>query len=162
MAIKYIHLRPSKIYPNWNFWLENKPSGNPVASEADAFHTEKELKWAGAIFCFLWATLFVSTSCCKTRLTRVGGERVCHRLSSKNCPFMERADTNQGKIELGPMLWFWRYFRRTNNRKNGDFYSNLLQPFEIIKILQHWFSRKLQLFFSWSLWKSTRFSQKID
>jgi hypothetical protein len=21
--------RPSKIYPSWNFWLENKPSGNP-------------------------------------------------------------------------------------------------------------------------------------
>jgi hypothetical protein len=33
MAIKYINiflnLRPSKIYPNWNFWFENKPSGNP-------------------------------------------------------------------------------------------------------------------------------------
>jgi hypothetical protein len=24
-------LRPSKIYPNWNFWFENKPSGNPVS-----------------------------------------------------------------------------------------------------------------------------------
>jgi hypothetical protein len=23
-------LRPSKIYPNWDFWFENKPSGNPV------------------------------------------------------------------------------------------------------------------------------------
>jgi hypothetical protein len=23
--------RPSKIYPNWDFWLENKPSGNPEA-----------------------------------------------------------------------------------------------------------------------------------
>jgi hypothetical protein len=22
--------KPSKIYPNWNFWSENKPSGNPV------------------------------------------------------------------------------------------------------------------------------------
>jgi hypothetical protein len=21
--------RPSKIYPNWDFWFENKPSGNP-------------------------------------------------------------------------------------------------------------------------------------
>jgi hypothetical protein len=20
---------PSKIYPNWDFWFENKPSGNP-------------------------------------------------------------------------------------------------------------------------------------
>jgi hypothetical protein len=22
-------LRPSKIYPNWDFWFENKPPGNP-------------------------------------------------------------------------------------------------------------------------------------
>jgi hypothetical protein len=22
---------PSKIYPNWNFWFENKPSGNPAS-----------------------------------------------------------------------------------------------------------------------------------
>jgi hypothetical protein len=22
--------RPSKIYPNWDFWFENIPSGNPV------------------------------------------------------------------------------------------------------------------------------------
>jgi hypothetical protein len=22
--------RPSKIYPNWGFWYENKPSGNPA------------------------------------------------------------------------------------------------------------------------------------
>jgi hypothetical protein len=31
MAIKYIDifkLRPYKIYPNWEFWFENKPSGN--------------------------------------------------------------------------------------------------------------------------------------
>jgi hypothetical protein len=33
MAIKYIstfsNLRPSKIYPNWDFWFVKKPSGNP-------------------------------------------------------------------------------------------------------------------------------------
>jgi hypothetical protein len=32
MVIKYtkiFHTRPSKIYPNWDFWFENKPSGNP-------------------------------------------------------------------------------------------------------------------------------------
>jgi hypothetical protein len=22
--------RPSKIYPNWDFWFENMPSGNPA------------------------------------------------------------------------------------------------------------------------------------
>jgi hypothetical protein len=33
MAIKYINisnLRPSKIYPNLDFWFGNKPSGNPA------------------------------------------------------------------------------------------------------------------------------------
>jgi hypothetical protein len=33
MAIKYIdifHLRPSKICPNWYFWFEKKPFGNPA------------------------------------------------------------------------------------------------------------------------------------
>jgi hypothetical protein len=35
MAIKYTNMatssiaRPSKIYPNWDFWFENVPSGNP-------------------------------------------------------------------------------------------------------------------------------------
>jgi hypothetical protein len=24
-------VRPSKIYPYWDFWYENKPSGNPGA-----------------------------------------------------------------------------------------------------------------------------------
>jgi hypothetical protein len=31
-ALKYInisHLRPSKIFPNWDFWFIKKPSGNP-------------------------------------------------------------------------------------------------------------------------------------
>jgi hypothetical protein len=41
MAIKYIHfsyLRPSKIYPNLNFWFESKPSGNP-----DYLHDDKKI-----------------------------------------------------------------------------------------------------------------------
>jgi hypothetical protein len=32
MASKYTKIfysRPSKINPNWDFWYENKPSGNP-------------------------------------------------------------------------------------------------------------------------------------
>jgi hypothetical protein len=24
------NLRPSKIYPNWDFWFDNKPSGSPA------------------------------------------------------------------------------------------------------------------------------------
>jgi hypothetical protein len=42
MATKYIyqiaenrpigHLTASKIYPNWYFWFENMPSGNPGAN----------------------------------------------------------------------------------------------------------------------------------
>jgi hypothetical protein len=30
MAINISNLRPSKIYSNWDFWFENKPSGNPT------------------------------------------------------------------------------------------------------------------------------------
>jgi hypothetical protein len=26
----FSNLKPSKIYPSWDFWLEIKPSGNPV------------------------------------------------------------------------------------------------------------------------------------
>jgi hypothetical protein len=26
--------RPSKIYPNWNFWVENEPSANPIVDNA--------------------------------------------------------------------------------------------------------------------------------
>jgi hypothetical protein len=25
----FSNLRPSKFFPNWDFWFENKPSGNP-------------------------------------------------------------------------------------------------------------------------------------
>jgi hypothetical protein len=28
MAIKYINIFRYKIYPNWDFWSEKKPSGN--------------------------------------------------------------------------------------------------------------------------------------
>jgi hypothetical protein len=27
---RFSNIRPSKIYPNWDFWFENKPSGNPA------------------------------------------------------------------------------------------------------------------------------------
>jgi hypothetical protein len=27
-----LNVRPSKIYPNWDFWFENKPSGNPASN----------------------------------------------------------------------------------------------------------------------------------
>jgi hypothetical protein len=35
MAITYIvsNLKTSEIYPNWDFWFENKPSGNPGSLE---------------------------------------------------------------------------------------------------------------------------------
>jgi hypothetical protein len=32
----FTHLRPSKIYPNWDFWFENKPSGNPDLNNSTA------------------------------------------------------------------------------------------------------------------------------
>jgi hypothetical protein len=33
--------RPSKIYPNWDFWFENKPSGNTEQHAAAASATSK-------------------------------------------------------------------------------------------------------------------------
>jgi hypothetical protein len=27
--LRFSIARPSEIYPNWDFWYENKPSGNP-------------------------------------------------------------------------------------------------------------------------------------
>jgi hypothetical protein len=32
--------RPSKIYPNSDFWFENKPSGNPGANLQNSFFKE--------------------------------------------------------------------------------------------------------------------------
>jgi hypothetical protein len=48
MTISYTsifnYIRPSKIYPNWDSWFENKPSGNPgpgsTGSLAAAFISE--------------------------------------------------------------------------------------------------------------------------
>jgi hypothetical protein len=38
MVIKYTKIFPYKIYPNWDFWFENKPSGNPARNrEASTF-----------------------------------------------------------------------------------------------------------------------------
>jgi hypothetical protein len=33
MAIKYIKILQSKAYIYWDFWLENKPTGNPAANK---------------------------------------------------------------------------------------------------------------------------------
>jgi hypothetical protein len=38
MSGKYINIfpiytRPSKIFPNWDYWFENKPSGSPGRRE---------------------------------------------------------------------------------------------------------------------------------
>jgi hypothetical protein len=30
---------PSKIYPNWDFWFENKPSGNPGSDDSTFYAT---------------------------------------------------------------------------------------------------------------------------
>jgi hypothetical protein len=31
-------IRPSKIYPNWDFWFENIPSGNSVGEDLINLH----------------------------------------------------------------------------------------------------------------------------
>jgi hypothetical protein len=45
MGVKYskIHphfsiARPAKIYPNWNFWNQNIPSGNPALALRGKLH----------------------------------------------------------------------------------------------------------------------------
>jgi hypothetical protein len=42
-----IYVRPSKIYPNCDFWFENKPSGNP-ASKVRIGITRTKLAWPAA------------------------------------------------------------------------------------------------------------------
>jgi hypothetical protein len=36
--------RPSKLYPNWDFWFENKPSGNLVCTRRDCLDGESKIK----------------------------------------------------------------------------------------------------------------------
>jgi hypothetical protein len=50
MAVKYTYwslnrptfiiARPSKIYPNWDFWFKNIPSGKPVLDIEKASNTK--------------------------------------------------------------------------------------------------------------------------
>jgi hypothetical protein len=35
---RFFIARPYKIYPNWDFWFENKPSGNPVQDLAELLY----------------------------------------------------------------------------------------------------------------------------
>jgi hypothetical protein len=35
--------RPSKIYPNWNFWFENKPSGKKPSDQKTILQNVKSL-----------------------------------------------------------------------------------------------------------------------
>jgi hypothetical protein len=51
MSIKYFisNLRPSKIYSHWDFWFENKPSGNPgICTKYD--RRESDRKCDGEVF----------------------------------------------------------------------------------------------------------------
>jgi hypothetical protein len=38
----FFFLGPSKIYPNFDFWFENKPSGNPVQKLEKEVFLKKE------------------------------------------------------------------------------------------------------------------------
>jgi hypothetical protein len=65
--------RPSKIYPNWSFWFENIPSGNP---EAFGFRLEgvKKTMFVGEKRLLTRFARFFLTQCTKT------GENIpnCH------------------------------------------------------------------------------------
>jgi hypothetical protein len=41
---------PQTIYPNWDFWFENKPSGNP-GSEAESNVDKLEKRAANRLLC---------------------------------------------------------------------------------------------------------------
>jgi hypothetical protein len=45
MTIKYTSIfyipRLSKIYQNWDFWFENKPSGNPARKQSQSKSNHK-------------------------------------------------------------------------------------------------------------------------
>jgi hypothetical protein len=42
--------RPSKIYPNWDFWFENRPSGNPgYLHEMKSWLAELARKLSGTV-----------------------------------------------------------------------------------------------------------------
>jgi hypothetical protein len=43
-VLTFSHLRPSKIYPNWDFWFENKPSGNPDSDSETRRHISQKLE----------------------------------------------------------------------------------------------------------------------
>jgi hypothetical protein len=53
----FSNLRTSKIYPNWDFWFENKPSGSPDTDREYAMRTgyviveESETSFSGAKNC---------------------------------------------------------------------------------------------------------------
>jgi hypothetical protein len=40
----FSNVRPSKIYPNWDFWFEKKPYGNPGPTDEN----ETNLAWQSA------------------------------------------------------------------------------------------------------------------
>jgi hypothetical protein len=54
-------LRPSKTYPNWNFWYENVPSGNP---EAESFRPEAVflIRFLKDVLCFKCQVLLIEHS----------------------------------------------------------------------------------------------------
>jgi hypothetical protein len=41
----FSYFRPSKIYPNWDFWFENKPPGNPVPVPSQRQQTSTVARW---------------------------------------------------------------------------------------------------------------------
>jgi hypothetical protein len=48
------YVRPSNIYPNWDFWFENKPSGNPGQTDhfflfKGSFSFSQSEKWLFSI-----------------------------------------------------------------------------------------------------------------
>jgi hypothetical protein len=59
MTIKCTNIlnsKASKIYPNWEFWFENKPSGNPGTRQSSA-RQDRTLKK----FCWTYLPIYIPT-----------------------------------------------------------------------------------------------------
>jgi hypothetical protein len=52
IGTKYTNISHCKIYPNWDFWFENMPSGNPVKEVLHACFQGKKAKQTFVILLF--------------------------------------------------------------------------------------------------------------
>jgi hypothetical protein len=66
-ATNYANVFHCKIYPNWDYWFQNMPSGNPALKarnklqQGKFFKSEKNILWAGLRTIILQFQIFKKT-----------------------------------------------------------------------------------------------------